>query len=207
MSLSINIFGFICVARLWSGDRIGSLLVALATAAGVVTLVWAVRIDLSGSREPYLGAIHNPLWALLFAVQIARDYRQRGDRLAASQQRFRAIFDQTFQFIGLMSVEGTLLEVNQTALTFAGIRAEDVIGKPFWETAWWMHRYRDARHDRPGARRGLRARYPRIKVVYTSGYTSDSINHTVLDHLVTFIAKPFTAMDFTSKVREALDRS
>jgi two-component system, NarL family, sensor histidine kinase UhpB len=38
-----------------------------------------------------------------------------------------------------MSVEGTLLEVNQTALIFAGIRAEDVIGKPFWETAWWMH--------------------------------------------------------------------
>ena len=139
LSLSINIFGFICVARLWSKDRVGGVLVALATAAGVVVAVWAWRIDVGGSRQPYFGAIHYPLWALLFAVQIARDYRLRGERLSASQQRFRAIFDQTFQFIGLMSVEGTLLEVNQTALTFAGIRPEDVIGKPFWETAWWIH--------------------------------------------------------------------
>jgi two-component system cell cycle sensor histidine kinase/response regulator CckA len=59
----------------------------------------------------------------------------------------------------------------------------------------------------PALAEALRARYPRIKVVYTSGYTSDSINHGVLDHPVTFIAKPFTAMDLTSKVREALDRS
>ena len=139
LNLSINIFGFVCVARLWSSDRIGGVLVALATGAGIVFAVWALRIDLSGSRQPYGGAIHYPLWVVLIALQIARDYRRRGDRLAAAQQRFRAIFDQTFQFIGLMSVDGTLLEVNQTALRFAGIRAEDVIGKPFWETAWWMH--------------------------------------------------------------------
>jgi PAS domain S-box-containing protein len=139
LSLSINIFGFIGAARLWPRDRMGSVLVALATGAGVVTLAWALRIDLSGSRQPYLGAIHYPLWALLLAVQIARDYSLRGERLAASQQRFRAIFDQTFQFIGLVSVDGTLLEVNQTALRFAGIRADDVVGKPFWETAWWTH--------------------------------------------------------------------
>jgi PAS domain S-box-containing protein len=139
LSLSINIFGFVCVARLWSSDRLGAVLVALATGAGIVIGVWALRIDLSGSRQPYPGAIHYPLWVLLFAVQIARVYRLRGDRLAVAQQRFHAIFDQTFQFIGLMSVDGTLLEVNQTALRFAGIRAEDAIGKPFWETAWWMH--------------------------------------------------------------------
>jgi CheY-like chemotaxis protein len=59
----------------------------------------------------------------------------------------------------------------------------------------------------PALAEALRARYPRIKVVYTSGYTSDSINHAVLDHLVTFMAKPFTSLDLTSKVREALDRS
>jgi len=58
----------------------------------------------------------------------------------------------------------------------------------------------------PALAEAVRARYPRIKVVYTSGYTSDSINRAVVDHLVTFIAKPFTALDLNSKVREALDR-
>jgi PAS domain S-box-containing protein len=87
----------------------------------------------------YLGALPYAAWALLFAVQIARDYRLRGDHLAASERRFHAIFDHTFQFIGLMALDGTLLEVNRSALRFAGLHATDVVGKPFWETPWWTH--------------------------------------------------------------------
>ncbi len=59
--------------------------------------------------------------------------------LEASETRFRAIFDQTFQFIGLMKTDGTLIEVNRSALQFAGIREEDVLGKLFWDTPWWTH--------------------------------------------------------------------
>lgn len=132
-------FGYVCAGRLWSSDRIGGVLLALANSAGFVNGLWSIQIDASGSRQPYLGAFYYPLWVLLMAIQIARDYRQRGDRLAAAQRRFRGIFDQTFQFIGLLSVDGTLLEANQTALRFAGVRADDVIGKPFWETVWWTH--------------------------------------------------------------------
>lgn len=54
-----------------------------------------------------------------------------------TEQRFKAIFDQTFQFIGLLQTDGTLLEANQTALDFGGLAREDVIGKPFWEIQWW----------------------------------------------------------------------
>jgi PAS domain S-box-containing protein len=59
--------------------------------------------------------------------------------LEASKTRFRAIFDQTFQFIGLMKTDGTLIEANRSALQFAGIREEDVLGKLFWDTPWWTH--------------------------------------------------------------------
>lgn len=59
------------------------------------------------------------------------------DSLQKSERRFRAIFDSAFQFIGLLSPEGILLEVNQTALTFGGLTADEVIGKPFWEARWW----------------------------------------------------------------------
>jgi PAS domain S-box-containing protein len=57
--------------------------------------------------------------------------------LEASERRFRAIFNSTFQFIGLLSPDGIVLEVNQTALDFGGLRDEDVVGRPFWEANWW----------------------------------------------------------------------
>ncbi|MEQ8972544.1 MAG: adenylate/guanylate cyclase domain-containing protein [Coleofasciculus sp. C1-SOL-03] len=57
--------------------------------------------------------------------------------LSASERKFRAIFNHTFQFTGMLSVEGILLETNQTALDFGGLQLEDVVGKPFWDCYWW----------------------------------------------------------------------
>ena len=62
-----------------------------------------------------------------------------GKELRESERKFRAIFDQTFQFIGLMTPDGTVIEANQTALKFSGITEHDVLGKPLWETPWWRH--------------------------------------------------------------------
>lgn len=52
--------------------------------------------------------------------------------------RYQGIFDSTFQFIGLLSPDGTLLEANKTALNFAGLSPQDVIGKAFWDCYWWQ---------------------------------------------------------------------
>ncbi len=54
-------------------------------------------------------------------------------------RRFRAIFDHTFQFMGLLTPGGNVLEVNGAALAFAGIREEEVVGRRFWLTPWWSH--------------------------------------------------------------------
>ncbi|MFA7405126.1 MAG: response regulator [Pelobacteraceae bacterium] len=59
--------------------------------------------------------------------------------LRTSEQKFRAIFDQTFQLIGLTTPEGIMLEANQTALSFCGAAECEVLNKPFWETPWWNH--------------------------------------------------------------------
>ena len=56
-----------------------------------------------------------------------------------SEQRLRAIYDGTHEYIGLMTTDGTLLEANHASLTFSDIRREDVIGKPFWETIWFTN--------------------------------------------------------------------
>ncbi|WP_126385328.1 PAS domain S-box protein [Pseudanabaena sp. ABRG5-3] len=54
-----------------------------------------------------------------------------------SELRFKGIFDNTFQFVGLLSTDGILLEANRTALEFGGLTHADVIGKPVWETYWF----------------------------------------------------------------------
>jgi diguanylate cyclase (GGDEF)-like protein/PAS domain S-box-containing protein len=66
--------------------------------------------------------------------------RKRAEEaLRASEQKFRAIFDSTFQYIGLLSPDGAVLEANRVALVSAGVALADVEGKPFWECVWWAH--------------------------------------------------------------------
>ena len=51
----------------------------------------------------------------------------------------RGMFDAVFAFVGLLSAEGVLLEANHAAVEALGIRREDVIGKPLWDTFYWSH--------------------------------------------------------------------
>lgn len=56
-----------------------------------------------------------------------------------NEQKLRAIFDQTFQFTGLMTPDGILVDANRTSLEFSGITGESVLNKPFWYAPWWAH--------------------------------------------------------------------
>ena len=71
-----------------------------------------------------------------------RDVTERNravSEIAISERRFRAIFNSSYQLIGVLGPDGTLLDVNKTALDLGGLKQEDVIGRPFWETYWWRH--------------------------------------------------------------------
>ncbi|MCP5268911.1 MAG: PAS domain S-box protein [Zoogloeaceae bacterium] len=86
--------------------------------------------------------IHNSKGEFQGFVSTVEDItaRKRAEEaLRRNEEKFRAIFDQAFQFIGLMAPDGTLLDANRSALQFAGIAPEDVLGKPFWDTPWWQN--------------------------------------------------------------------
>jgi PAS domain S-box-containing protein len=60
--------------------------------------------------------------------------------LLEREQRLRAIYDGTYEYIGVLAPDGTLLEANRASLEFAaGTTREDVVGRPFWETVWFAH--------------------------------------------------------------------
>lgn len=63
--------------------------------------------------------------------------KQAEAALRESERRFRAVFNQQFLFMALLSPEGTVLEVNELPLRSTGIRREEVLGRHFWETPWW----------------------------------------------------------------------
>ncbi|MEA5451499.1 PAS domain S-box protein [Leptolyngbya sp. CCNP1308] len=59
--------------------------------------------------------------------------------LQESERKLRAVFDSTFEFIGLLKTDGTVLDINRTALSVIAATPEAVIGQPFWLTPWWDH--------------------------------------------------------------------
>ncbi|MFS8931306.1 adenylate/guanylate cyclase domain-containing protein [Cupriavidus taiwanensis] len=48
------------------------------------------------------------------------------------------MLDAMYQFVGLLDVEGRMLEINRAALDGIGIHMDDIRGKPFWEARWWV---------------------------------------------------------------------
>ncbi len=58
-----------------------------------------------------------------------------------SQRRLRDLIDglSPTVFVGLMTPQGILIESSRSALAAAGLKPEDVLGKPFEETYWWAY--------------------------------------------------------------------
>ena len=56
-----------------------------------------------------------------------------------AEHRLRSVLDNLFSFVGILELDGTLIEANKAPLAAAGLAPEDVIGKKFWECFWWTH--------------------------------------------------------------------
>jgi PAS domain S-box-containing protein len=87
---------------------------------------------LSWSTMPY------PAQNLMYGIaRDITDRKQAEAALQASERKFTAVFEQSFELMGIVSLEGVLLEVNQTALDSIDMCKEDIVGRLFWETPWW----------------------------------------------------------------------
>jgi PAS domain S-box-containing protein len=72
---------------------------------------------------------------------VSRDIsdRKHAEEMLRDRERlFRAIFDQSFQLVGLLEPDGTVLEANQTAMTASGLGREDFVGTQFADNLWWQ---------------------------------------------------------------------
>ena len=78
--------------------------------------------------------------------------KQAADAVVQSQKHLRDLIDGLgpSMFVGLMTPDGIMLEINQAPLLATGLTMDDVVGKRFVDTPWWayspaiQHQLRDA---------------------------------------------------------------
>ncbi|MBN2706203.1 MAG: response regulator [Deltaproteobacteria bacterium] len=110
---------------------------------GYGTMEDAIQTLRNDGAYDYLGKPLEDIEKLLIVVENALERRRINTEnkklvreLKESDRKFRTIFDQAFQGMGLLTIDGTLIEVNRTVLDFIGIEAQEILGKPLWETIW-----------------------------------------------------------------------
>jgi PAS domain S-box-containing protein len=81
-----------------------------------------------------------------------------------AELRLRAMFDHTFQFMGVLTAAGRVLEANRAALDFAGLQADEVVGRYFWETGWWRHSEAEQARLRAAVGRAAAGEFVRYEV-------------------------------------------
>ncbi len=104
-----------------------------------IPIIFSVKLENDFDREEIF-AIDNCDYLIKPWHQgeiIARLANQLQRKSSENWQIIRQLFDCSQQFVFVLTVAGNIIEVNQTALNFAGINPEDVINLPLWETSWW----------------------------------------------------------------------
>ena len=104
---------------------------ALLAAGLTSTPAWAVWLSLAAAAGVLSVGLHNRA--------LERRVEERTRELLASQRRVQVLLANQMQLSGVLSPSGAVLLANPAALRLAGIREEDVLGVPFWETVWWSH--------------------------------------------------------------------
>ncbi|MDJ0833062.1 MAG: PAS domain S-box protein [Gammaproteobacteria bacterium] len=77
---------------------------------------------------------HNMVIATLIDITHLKEAEQA---LRESEARYRIAFDQQYQFICLLDADGVALEVNDLPLKIGKIQRDQVVGRPFWQAAFW----------------------------------------------------------------------
>ncbi len=78
-------------------------------------------------------------------VMSVREMRESEAELQRSQKRLRDLIDGIgpSMFVGLLTPEGIIAEVNRSVLEAGGLQPDDVLGKPFVDSGWWAYSWEE----------------------------------------------------------------
>ena len=186
---------FLCIVlTLWISTRVTN---PLKDLMGMVargrTGDYEARVIASGKDEiGRLGSMFNDFMARLQTyhqdlVAEIEEHKKTEAILQESQLKLQAIFDQTFQLVGVLGPDGVIQEANQTALDFFGLHAIDIVGLPFWEAPIWTDDAASALRIKDALQRAARGEFCRFETAHVA--RDGSL------HYVDFSLKPVKDVD------------
>ncbi|WP_152040526.1 PAS domain-containing protein [Salinigranum salinum] len=92
--------------------------------------------DVEPRSEPFTESQATFVELLTRWVSYELERRKQERELRIADRRFRSLFDNPMTFAAVLDPDGTLREVNDTALVTLS-DGTDLVGRPFWETPWW----------------------------------------------------------------------
>ncbi|MBA4710298.1 PAS domain S-box protein [Aquitalea aquatica] len=104
------------------------------------------EIPPGSGRMTYWNASYHPRFdkdgkacGIIAMVEDVSLKKQAEMAIRSSSERIRKVLDALFTFVGVLSIDGVLLEANRAPLEQAGLDLPDVQGKPFWDCYWWNY--------------------------------------------------------------------
>lgn len=155
--------------------------------AGRCLRVAGTAVDITQRKTAELALAEREAQLVELNRTLERRVAERAAELAASERRFRAIFNTTFQLTGLATLEGEIVIVNQAALDAVDAKLEDVVGLKMWDAPWWVNSEEERRKMRAGVKRVARGQFVR--------YESDLIQPGKMARLFDFSMKPVIGDD------------
>ncbi len=80
---------------------------------------------------------------VLGSQQDVTEWKKLEKILKVNENRFRAIFNSSFQFTGILDLSGRVTEINETALAFGSYKKEDLKDQYIWNIPYWSNQDED----------------------------------------------------------------
>src|SRR5215468_9490550 len=169
-------------------------------------------IELNGRLQPARNGEPAKIVGVSADITLRKEAEERErDAVAAAvvaaeaNAKFRTFFEQGAGVAGLLSLDGTVIEVNQLSLEACGFKREEVMGRKFWECPWWNLSGDLMEMVRAGVRTALEGRVFRRETPYfIAGGRERMVDMTISpvtdDAGRVFFVAP-TGMDITDRKR------
>jgi PAS domain S-box-containing protein len=93
------------------------------------------RYDAEGRHRGYIGVASDITVAKEAELKLKQEVEERTAKLAASEARFRAIFDAVQEVLVLLDPKGNIVELNRTDAPWRDRAGRESIGQKIWESA------------------------------------------------------------------------
>ena len=86
------------------------------------------QTSISISKIPLINS-NNEIEGIIGMSLDITETRKAQKKLEEKERHFRSIFNSSYQFAGILDVDGTFIEINDTTLNFANLKTADIVGK------------------------------------------------------------------------------